>query len=115
MGSTKTVRVKDETQERLNKLATSLNGTVDDAIQWLFGRESMVRVPVSERQRERWQVSATQAGLPLPEFVQAVTESAVAYGTDRGTMLLLLEHVRETRTLVQSIARIAEQQAPTTT
>lgn len=111
--TTKTVRVSAETQERLNKLAASLNGTVDDAITWMFAREeSMVRVPASPRQLERWQVSATQAGLELADFVQQVTEAAVAYGADRGTMLLVFEHVRETRRLVTQLARIAEQQAP---
>jgi hypothetical protein len=100
--STKTVRVSHETHAQLTALGDRLNGTVDDAVRWLFAREGMVRVPCSDRQRERWQRSATQAGLPLPEFLAAVTEAAVAYGTDRGTMVLMQDHLREIREILRA-------------
>lgn len=100
---TRQVRVSDETHGQLTALADSLNGSVDDAIQWLRRRqEGTVRVPCSDRQRERWEVSATQAGLPLPEFMAQITEAAVAYGADRGTMLLMYQHIAEIRGMLRA-------------
>lgn len=99
---TKTVRVSHETHAQLTALADRLNGTVDDAIQWLRAREGMIRVPCSDRQRERWEKSATQAGLPLPEFMAQITEAAVAYGADRGTMLLMYQHINEIRQILRT-------------
>jgi hypothetical protein len=102
--STKTVRVSLETHNRLNALAARMNGTVDDAVNYLFDREELIRLRVSDRQRERWQVCATQAGIPLPEFIAQCTEAAVQYGTDRGTMLLMIQHIREIRSIVRAAA-----------
>lgn len=105
--NTKTVRVSLETHTQLTALADKLNGTVDDAVQWLFLRENLVRVPIAEERKPHWQQAATEAGLPLPEFIAAVTDAAVIYGTDRGTMLLAWNHVKEIRGLVRQMHAIA--------
>jgi hypothetical protein len=100
--SSKTVRVSEQNHARLNALASRLNGTVDDAVDWLFQRENLVRVQVSTAQRERWQIQATAAGMPLEQFIAACTESAVMYGLDRGAMVLMSQHIREIRGLLRA-------------
>lgn len=100
--NTKTVRVSLENHEQLGALATRLNGTVDDAVNWLFEREELLRLRVSDVQRERWQVQATAAGLPLGEFIAQCTEAAVQYGLDRGGMVLVAQHIREIRALLRA-------------
>lgn len=92
----KTVRVSHDTWSRLGKLAERLNGSADDAIRFLLNRD-MVRIPLTPERRERWERSAKEAGFPLDEHVAAVMESAVMYGTDRGTMAELLSAVQEIR------------------
>jgi hypothetical protein len=101
----KQVRVSPHMHERLTTLAEHLNGTVDDAVRWLFQRENLIRVQASEQQKERWAVKAREAGMDLPDFVAACTESAVQNGMDRGGMMLMYQHIRE----IRAILRAAEQ------
>jgi predicted HicB family RNase H-like nuclease len=105
--STKTVRVSQETHQRLNDLAERRKCSVDDVIQSLLA-EDLVRVRVTPRQRERWQKAATESGVTLPVFVGHVTEAAVMYGTDRGTMHLLWNHVKEIRGMLRARASLPD-------
>jgi hypothetical protein len=89
----KTIRVSNETHKRLMSLAADINGTADDALSHLLGL-STVRVPVSEVQRERWTAYANAQGVSIAEWVKLRVEAAIQYGTDQGTMHVVLDHVR---------------------
>lgn len=103
--TTRQVRVSADTHARLSALAEDLHGSADHAIRWLLQRNDVVRVKASERQKERWSKAATAAGMPLDEFVAACTEAAVMYGTDQGTLALILQHTREVRAILRAAAQ----------
>lgn len=108
--ATKAVRISEETHKRLTAVQEHLGGaTADQAVRFLLSLEA-VRVPVTARQRERWEEAAATAGLPVHDFVRQITEAAVTYGTDRGTFLLLWQHVREMRGMIREIHGLARRQ-----
>lgn len=111
--TTKTIRISAETHARIVRLQDKLGDqTADGAIRFLLSMDA-VRVNVTPEQRDRWQAAATAAGLRLSDFVHALTEAAIMYGTDRGTMQLMYQHVREIRGLVRAVHGIATAQSPT--
>jgi predicted transcriptional regulator len=83
--ATKTVRIPPELHARLDKLAVHINGSMADAIAWLFAPD-MVRINVSPEQGERWRGAAAANGMPVHEFVTARVEAAIQYGADPGAL-----------------------------
>jgi predicted transcriptional regulator len=83
--ATKTVRIPPELHARLDKLAVHLNGSMADAIAWLFD-PGMVRISVSPEQGKRWRDAAAANGMPVNEFVSARVEAAIQYGADPGAL-----------------------------
>lgn len=72
------------------KLAADLNGTADDAIDWLMSPE-IVRLRVKGHQRARWTQAAKDHGMELAPFIEARVEGALHYGMD----FINLKHVYE--------------------
>lgn len=91
--TTKTLRVSQETHERVHKLAEKLGGTAEDALRFLLG-SSTVRVPVSDTQRRRWERAAAVQGVSLSEFVRLRVEAALAFDADPIGLHMIYEHVR---------------------
>lgn len=77
----KQLRVSADTHRRVHNIAAKFQGTADDAIRYLLGQD-VVRVPVTDRQRERWTAAAEAAGVPLPEFIAMRVEAAISFGSD---------------------------------
>lgn len=84
-GATKNLRVTPEVHARLSRLANELNGTLDDAIRFLFDKES-VRIRLRAEQEQRWRAAAKANGQSVPEFVITRVEAALQYGADPGAL-----------------------------
>ena len=89
----KTFKVSTDVHSRVHQLATDLGASADEAIRLLVD-PSTVRLPLSTAQHERWTAYAEAAGIPLAEWITHRVEAAIQYGTDQGTMAVVLQHVR---------------------
>lgn len=89
----KSLKVSTGVHSAVHRLATELGANADEAIRLLVD-PSTVRLPLSTAQHERWTAYADANGIPLAEWITQRVEAAIQFGTDQGTMALVLDHVR---------------------
>lgn len=89
----KSLKVSTDVHSRVHQLATELGESAQGAIRVLTD-PSTVRLPLSTTQHERWTAYAQAAGIPLAAWIEQRVEAAIQYGTDPGTMHLVLDTVR---------------------
>lgn len=78
----KSIRVTEDVHARLLRLSAGMHGaSMNDVIDWLLS-PSMVRVALTEQQKDRWRQAASGLGMDIPNFVIARVESAIAHGAD---------------------------------
>lgn len=96
----KSVRVTADVHARLQRLSTGLhNASMNDTIDWLLN-PGMVRLSLTEAQRERWKQAAADNGMDVANFAVARVEAALMYGADPGVLRRLYD-------VTHQIARIA--------
>lgn len=89
----RSVKLSTPVHSAVHRLATELGKSADAAVQMLLD-PSTVRLPLSTTQHERWTSYADAAGVSLAEWITLRVEAAIQYGSDPGTMHLVLDHVR---------------------
>lgn len=88
------IKVSPEVHARIYRLAEQLGcASADQAIDRLFGKSAVV-LSLTDVQHERWQAYADAAGVPLDQWVVLRCEAAMQYGTDKGSIGMVLDHVR---------------------
>lgn len=89
----RSLKVSTPVHSAVHHLATQLGKSADEAIRLLVD-PSTVRLPLSTTQHERWTAYAQASGIPLADWITQRVEAAIQYGSDPGTMHLVLKHVR---------------------
>jgi hypothetical protein len=89
----KSIKVSKGVHSRVYEVADSLGASAHEAIRILTD-PSTVCLPLSTPQHERWNAYAEAAGIPLAAWIEQRVEAAIQYGSDPGTMHLVLDTVR---------------------
>jgi hypothetical protein len=89
----KSMKVSPEIHQQVHDLAERLETSADGAISHLFN-SSTVRLDLTETQHARWQAYADAVGVSLAQWVVLRCEAAMQYGADKGSIGLVLDHVR---------------------
>lgn len=89
----RSVKLSTPVHSAVHQLATQLGKSADEAVRLLVD-PSTVRLPLSTTQHQRWTSYADAAGVPLADWITQRIEAAIQYGSDPGTMHLVLDHVR---------------------
>lgn len=89
----KSLKVSTPVHARVHQVASELGRSAHEAIGLLVD-PSTVCLPLSPEQHAEWTRYAEASGIPLAEWITHRIEAAIQYGTDQGTMIEVLRHVR---------------------
>lgn len=115
----KTMQVSTVVHARVYELAAELETSASGVLSRFLDKSS-VHITPSERQRERWEAAAADAGMDVERFVEHLVESCLMWGTDLkslGDMIrdihgkavspVMDETIRQTYYRVDALAQVA--------